>query len=86
MRLGKPEYVDQLGVKWCSSFKLLGITFDQTLDNMECNYDKCLKSMKDELHSWKFRHLTIFCKITVIKTMCLPKFTHIATVIPIDKN
>ena len=26
--------------------------------------------------------LTVFGKITVIKTMCLPKFTHIAAVIP----
>ena len=26
--------------------------------------------------------MTVFGKITVIKTMCLPKFTHIATVIP----
>ena len=45
-RFGKLVYVDQLGIKWCSSFKLLGITFNQTLSNMECNYDKCLKSMK----------------------------------------
>ena len=26
--------------------------------------------------------MTVFGKITVIKTMCLPTFTHIATVIP----
>ena len=31
---------------------------------------------------WEFRHLTIFGRITMIKTFCLPKFTHIATVIP----
>ena len=38
--------------------------------------------MTDELNSWKFRHLTILGKIIVIKTLCLPKFTHIAAGIP----
>ena len=67
---------------WCTSFELLGIVFNQTLDKMDCNYDKCLKIMHDELNSWQFRHLTIFGKITVTKTLCLPKFTHITAVIP----
>ena len=26
--------------------------------------------------------MTVFGKITVIKTLCIPKFTHIATIIP----
>ena len=38
--------------------------------------------MIDEQNSWCFRHLTLFCKVTIIKTMCLPKFTHIGTIIP----
>ena len=69
--LRKLEYVEQLNIKWCTSFELLGIQFDQTLDNMECNYDKCLKSMRDELNSLRFRHLNCFGKITVIKAFCL---------------
>ena len=61
---------------------MLGIQFDQTLCNKECNYEKCLKSMRDELNSWRFRHPTIVGKITVIKTFCLPEVMHIASVIP----
>ena len=57
--LRQPKYVEKLGIKWCTSFELLGgIQFDQILD-------------------WRFRHLTSFGKITVIKTLFLPKFTHI---------
>ena len=69
-------------IKWCTEFKLLGINFDQTLDLMESNYEDCFEKVKSDLSSWKHRFLTVFGKITVIKTMCLPKFTHIATVIP----
>ena len=37
--LKQPEYVAQLGLKWCIKFELLGIQFDQTLSDMECNYE-----------------------------------------------
>ena len=57
-------------------------TVYETLSDMECHYKKSMKAMRDELNSWKFRHLTVFVKLTVIKTLCVPKFTHIATVIP----
>ena len=77
-----PEYVNTLRIKWCTQPKLLGITFDQTLDLMDSNYEECFQKVKSDLSSWKHRFLTVFDKITVIKTMCLPKFTHIATVIP----
>ena len=46
------------------------------------NYLSCLDKVKKELNSWRHRYLTLFGKITVIKTLCIPKFTHIATVIP----
>ena len=36
---------------------------------------------KKELHSWKYRYLTVFGKLTVIKTLCLPKLTHMVTVV-----
>ena len=38
--------------------------------------------MKNELNFRQFRHLTIFGKATIIKTLCLPKFMNISTVIP----
>ena len=78
----EPKFVEELKLKWCKSFKLLGIHFDVTLSEMQTNYQIGLDSIRKELHSWKFRHLTIFGKLTVIKTLCLPKLTHIVTVVP----
>ena len=69
-------------LKWCKNFKLLGVYSDATLSEMQKNYQIGLESIRKELHSWKFRHLTVFGKLTVIKTLCLLKLTHIVTVVP----
>ena len=78
----RPRFVDELGIKWCLEFKLLGIHFDVTLSKMLLNYDKAIESIRKELSSWRHRFLTIFGKITVIKTLCLPKLNHIVSVVP----
>ena len=78
----EPKFVEELKLKWCKNFKLLGVYFDATLSEMQKNYQIGLESIRKELHSWKFRHLTVFGKLTVIKTLCLPKLTHIVTVVP----
>ena len=78
----RPKFVDELKIKWCLEFKLLGIYFEFTLSKMLVNYDKAIESVRKELSSWKHRYLTIFGKITVIKTLCLPKLNHIVSVVP----
>ena len=49
---------------------------------MHVNYEKAIESVRREINSWKFCFLTIFGKVTVIKTMCIPKLNHIAVVVP----
>ena len=80
--LACPRFVTTLRIKWTEEFKLLGINFDQCLARMGQNYVSCMDKVKKELNSWRHWYLTVFGKITVIKTLCIPKFTHIATVIP----
>ena len=46
----KPRFVDELEIKWCVEFKLLGIHFDSTLSNMHTNYDKPIDSIQKELN------------------------------------
>ena len=60
----------------------MGIYFDSTLSKMHVNYEKAIESVRREINSWKFCFLTIFGKVTVIKTMCIPKLNHIAVVVP----
>ena len=78
----KTRFVDELKIKWCLEFKLLGINFDVTLSKIHVNYDEALESVRKELRSWKHRFLTIFGKVTVIKTLCFPKLNHIVSVVP----
>ena len=52
------------------------------LTNIQRNFEIAMEKVKKELHSWKFRFLTVFGKLTVIKTLCLPKLNHIVTVVP----
>ena len=49
---------------------------------MYINYDKAIESIRREINSWKFRFLTFFYKVTVIKTLCLPKLNHVVAVVP----
>ena len=42
-RISCPRYINTLGIKWCTDFKLLGINFDQTLDLMDDNYEDCFR-------------------------------------------
>ena len=78
----QPEYVAQLGIKWCTDFELLWMKFNKELARMDTNYKKGMRAMREVLNSRKFWYLTIFGKLTILKTLCIPKFTHIAMVIP----
>ena len=69
-------------LEWAKSFKLLGITFDSYLQNMEQNFYNKMKEIKKVLGSWFNRHLTPFGKITVIKSLALSKLSHLALVVP----
>ena len=71
-----------LQLDWSSSFTLLGIDFQNNLENMSNNFDKKIYVIKKLLNSWINRTLTVYGKITVIKTLALPKLSHLALVIP----
>ncbi len=76
----------QLGIKWCTEFKLLGLWFDQTLENMNTNYDLAKKKVLAIANSWRNRYVSVYGKVCVVKTLMLPKLTHIATVLPTLKK
>ena len=63
---------EDLGIKWVTSFKLLGIHFDQTLENMVVNYENAIKKVKAVTNSWKNRYVSVYGKVCVVKTLMLP--------------
>jgi hypothetical protein len=75
---------EELEIKWENKeLKLLGITFTKNLDDMvSCNCSSKIKSIKRLLASWMRRDLTSIGKITVIKTLALPKLIHLFSVLP----
>ena len=67
---------------WAKQFTLLGIDFTADLINMENNYFEKIKDIGKLLNSWRYRHLTPYGKIVVIKSLALSKLSHIAMVVP----
>jgi hypothetical protein len=71
---------EEFEIKWENKeFKLLGITFTK---KVSCNYYFKIKSIKKLLASWMKRDLTPIGKITIIKTLTLPKLIHLFSALP----
>ena len=71
-----------LKLKWSKTFTLLGINFDNKLENMQSNFDDKLDKIEKLLCTWSYRYLTPFGKVTIVKSLGLSKISHIALVIP----
>ena len=78
----EPTYVNELGLNYCNDFTLLGIKFDSTLSSMMCNYNEGIRKLETVVNDWRHKYLTIFGKITVVKTFMLSVLSHVATVLP----
>ena len=65
------------------NFKILGLDFSLDLDSIiDINLTKKIKELFAILKSWQHRKLTPIGKITVIKTLALPKLFHLLTCLP----
>ena len=67
--------------------KILGIyfTYDK-VKRKEYNFDLILKEIKRTLICWRWRNLTLFGRIQIVKTFIIPKVMHRASLIQIDKG
>jgi hypothetical protein len=67
----------------CNSFKLLGINFNVNLSHItQDNLSKQIQDIQRLLLFWQKQKLTVFGKITIIKTIVLSKLTHYFTSLP----
>jgi hypothetical protein len=87
--VGNKKYSDQIicpnmKLNWShENFKILGIDFSLDLNCItDINFTKKIKEVKAILKSWQHRKLTLLGKITVIKTLALPKLIHLLTSLP----
>ena len=65
------------------SIHVLGITFTTHLEDMEpLNFEPKLLQIERDIKSWSKRHIIPLGKITVIKSLLLPKLTHLFIALP----
>ena len=72
------------GIKWpCTAIKALGVFFSYD-DNQLCtkNFDEKLESIKKQISIWSSRGLSLYGKVTVIKSFLISKFVFISTLLP----
>ena len=59
-------------------FTMLGLNCSINLKEISnINYTRTLEKVRNEMGKWKYRYLTSFGRITLIKTMFLSKLTHL---------
>ena len=80
----KPKKVcPNINLKWSQNFSLLVITFTDNLqETIEINYDSKLKEIENVLKAYSKRYLSLIRKITVIKTLVIPKLVYLLSVLP----
>ena len=75
--------VETLGFEWVKEIKILGVTITCDLRSMEIqNFDTKYEAMEKMLKHWSYRTLNLEGRITITKSLALPKLTHLATVLP----
>ena len=77
-----------LGIKWPSEpIKALGVfyTYDQKL-LLEKNFIENLDKIKKLINVWSSRGLSIYGKVTIIKSLVIPKFVYVASLMPTPKD
>ena len=77
--------ITQKKLKWVKDgkFKALGVNFSTQLVEMEeLNYDMVMETVSNLIHHWSKRNLTVLGRITVVKSLLIPKFNHLILSIP----
>ena len=71
-------------IKWPDEpIKALGVyfTYDMKLLHGK-NFIKKLDSFKKHINIWSFKCLSIYSKVTVIKSLLIPKFVYVSSLLP----
>ena len=73
----------EINMTWSNKFTLLGISFSTDLRQMASeNYNSKIQSIKSTLNSYKKRNLSILGKVTVLKTIIVPRLIYLLKVLP----
>ena len=72
-----------LALKWCKTVKALGVHFSyNNEESVQKNFYDKLKGIKSQIRLWSWRGLSLFGKVTIIKSLLLPKVLYISSILP----
>ena len=64
-------------------FNFLGVVFSTNLSEIpKLNYENKIEEMKNMIHIWSKRAISTLAKITVVKSLIIPKITHLLISLP----
>ena len=67
-----------LSLKWCKSVKALGVHFSYNREvSFQKNFHDKITKFKKQIHQWSWRSLSLFGKVSIIKSLLLPKLVYI---------
>ena len=71
-----------LGLEWCSGVKTLGIHFSCDQEQViKQNFHERLKDVQKIINLWSFRSLSLFGKVTIIKSFLIPKLLYVSSIL-----
>ena len=71
-----------LGLEWCMTVKNLGIQFscNQKVVSSQ-NFQKKLDKIQKVINIWNMRGLSLFGRVTIVKTFLIPKLLYVSSII-----
>ena len=82
MRNSDLKVCENLNLTWTKSFKILGVILNNSLDNLDLSIQTNIKELKKLLNNWRYRYLTPYGKIVILKSLALSKLTHLSLILP----
>ena len=76
-----------LGLEWCTGVKTLGIHFSRDqVEVIKQNFHERLSDIQKTINLWSLRGLSLFDKVTIIKSFLMPKLLYVSTILGTHKK
>ena len=84
LRESNIKWQGKFGFNWSTKFEILGIHYDMTNLNAitDLNIQRKLGEIQQLIRIWSSRNLTPYGKVTIIKSLLIPKITHMLLSLP----
>jgi len=71
-----------LSLKWCKSVKALGVHYSYNKEvSFQKNFYNKITEIKKQIHQWSWRGLSLFGKVSIIKSLLFPKLVYIFSIL-----